>query len=119
MMLRGSMNAQSFQAYVATFLAPEVQAGNVVVMDNLSCHKHPSIREMIEDHDGKLKHLPPYSYDYSPIEHAWSKIKSILRQLEARSWEDLVDALRYALISITAEDIVGWVRHCGYRVGLI
>lgn len=119
MMLRGSMNAECFQAYVEQFLAPEVQPGNVVIMDNLSCHKHQNVRDIIESRSGKLKHLPPYSYDFSPIEEAWSKIKTLLRQLEARCWEDLIDALAYALHAISADDIRGWVRHCGYRVGLI
>ncbi len=60
--------------------------------------------------------LPAYSPDYSPIEEAFSKIKSVLRSIGARTREALQEALEYACTTITASDAIGWFRHCGYAV---
>ena len=39
----------------------------IVVMDNLSSHKGPRVREMIEAAGASLLYLPPYSPDFNPI----------------------------------------------------
>lgn len=115
-MLRGSMDSACFCSYVEQFLVHEVRNGDVVVLDNLSSHKQPAVRQLIERNGGELKHLPAYSYDFSPIELAWSKIKGIIRQLQARSWEDLVDAFACAIRLVTLSDVLGWAQHCGYHI---
>ena len=60
--------------------------------------------------------LPPYSPDYAPIEHAFSKIKEFLRGRAARTQEALDVAIAEALNTVTAEDACGWFKHCGYEV---
>ena len=59
--------------------------------------------------------LPPYSPDLNPIEMMWSKVKSILRKLEARDDESLFEAIGDALAEVTARDAMGWFAHCGYN----
>jgi transposase len=49
-------------------------------MDNLSSHKGPRIREMIEAAGASLLYLPPYSPDLNPIENAFAKLKANLRK---------------------------------------
>ena len=41
----GPMNGNAFLAYVEQILAPSLGPGDVVVMDNLSAHKVPGVRE--------------------------------------------------------------------------
>ena len=53
--------------------------GQIVVMDNLSAHKHPQVRMLIEQTGAQLLYLPPYSPDFNPIEQCWAKIKEYLR----------------------------------------
>ena len=65
----GPINAQVFEAYVEQFLAPTLRAGDVVVMDNLSSHKRPKVRDLIEATGAHLLYLPPYSPDFNPIEN--------------------------------------------------
>jgi transposase len=60
--------------------------------------------------------LPPYSFDFNPIENAWSKIKSILGKLKARTFDALKSALSLALNSISLDDILSWLNHCGYSL---
>jgi hypothetical protein len=49
-----------------------------------------------------------------PIEGAFSKLKTILRHVGARTREALQDAIIQALPGITPQDALGWFRHCGY-----
>jgi transposase len=63
-----------------------------------------------------LIYLPPYSPDFNPIELAWSKVKTILRRLKARTLPDLIEALQKALLALTPDDIQAWFSHCGYAI---
>ncbi len=84
-------------------------------MDNLPAHKPDRVRELIEDRGCELVYLPPYSPDYNPIEEAFSKIKGVLREAEARTRETLVEAISRALSAVTARDTRGFFEHCGYH----
>jgi len=66
MVLDGPINAAAFQAYVDQVLVPELQPGDIVIMDNLGSHKGPSVRKAIEAAGAKLLCLPPYSPDFNP-----------------------------------------------------
>jgi len=85
-------------------------------MDNLSAHKGEKVRKLIEAKGGQLLFLPAYSPDLSPIEEAFSKLKSILRCIGPRTRDDLYKAIEYAIRTITANDASGWFWHCGYQV---
>ena len=116
MMLYGAMTTRAFEAYVEQCLLPELRPGDVVVLDRLNPHKAESVRELIEGAGARLIFLPSYSPDFNPIEHAWSKLKSLLRTAGARTVRKLARALRWALLEITPDDAHGWVSHCGFRV---
>jgi transposase len=108
------MDGETFSAYVEQVLAPTLRGGDVVVMDNLSAHKRPQIKRLIEAAGAKLLYLPPYSPDLNPIEMIWSKIKRLLRSLAARTIDSLHDAFGQAFAAVTVTDIAGCFRHCGY-----
>ena len=110
------MNGRAFEAYVKQCLVPELGPGDVVLLDNLSVHKSTRVRELVEATGAQLVHLPSYSPDFNPIEHAWSKLKALLRKAGARTLRKLYGALRSALLSITRKDARGWISHCGFRV---
>ena len=57
--ISGPINRASFEAYVEKVPVPELRAGDIVVMDNLSSHKGPRVREMIEAAGAELMFLPP------------------------------------------------------------
>ena len=65
-------------------LAPTLECGQVVVMDNLSAHKGGKVREIVEGYGCELLYLPPYSPDLNPIEGAFSKVKGLLRGAQQR-----------------------------------
>jgi transposase len=115
MAVEGSTDQEVFDAYVEHVLAPTLEAGQVVILDNLSAHKPARVRELIECRGCELIYLPSYSPDLNPIEEAFAKIKSILRQVGARTKDALVEVLGEALSAISAQDARGYFEHAGYR----
>ncbi len=119
MCLQGATDAKAFEVYVQHFLAPTLSEGQVVVLDNLGAHRTERIRELIEEKGAELVFLPTYSPDLNPIEEAFSKIKNILRKIGARTHEDLVEAISWALSEVSPQDGAGWFNHCGYEVEVL
>jgi transposase len=111
----GPTDSDLFRTYVAQVLVPQLRPGDVVMMDNLSPHKAPGVREAIESVGASLHYLPPYSPDFNPIENMWSKLKRRLRSIAARSIESLHEAIGTALQSISSSDCHGFFRGCGYH----
>lgn len=114
MVLDGPVTGASFAAYVEQTLTPELRPGDIVVMDNLPAHKNGAVAKAIKRAGCRLVYLPPYSPDLNPIEPMWSKVKSVVRRAAARTFDTLVDAVRDALLSVTAEDCEAYFEHCGY-----
>lgn len=116
MTIEAATDGEVFAAYVEQVLCPQLQSGDVVIMDNLSAHKVWGIRDRIEAQGAELLYLPPYSPDLNPIEKAWFKLKQSLRGAKARTAEALDQAITEALKTITAENAAAWFRHCGYAL---
>jgi transposase len=114
MLLEGAIDTEAFVAYVERCLCPVLQAGQVVIMDNLSSHRDGRVRALIEAAGCTLWFLPTYSPDYNPIEYAFSKVKEWLRAVAARTQEALDQPIVEALAHITKQDIRGWFSRCGY-----
>ena len=114
MILEGPIDTIAFELYIEQLLAPSLQPGQIVVMDNLSSHGGPKVRQAIEARGCQLLFLPAYSPDLSPIEEAFSKLKAVLRRIGARTREDLCQAISQVLELITPQDALGWFTHCGY-----
>jgi transposase len=115
MAVEGSTDREVFESYVEHALAPTLEAGQVVLMDNLSAHKPARVRQLIEERGCELIYLPAYSPDFNPIEEAFSKIKGKLRQAGARTKDALVEVLGEALSAVSAQDAQGYFEHAGYR----
>lgn len=112
--LVGAVDKAAFRVFVRDILGPTLRPGQVVAVDNLSVHRDPQIRQAIDARDCFLIHLPTYSPDFAPIEPAFGKVKTQLRQIAARTQEALDLAIGMALDSITPEDARGFFRHAGY-----
>jgi transposase len=112
----GSLNGDIFKAYISEFLVPTLQAGDIVVMDNLSSHKVQGVEDAIVAVGAKVMYLPPYSPDLNPIELMWSKVKAYLRKVKARTKILLEEAIAEALNTVTVSDISNWFDENGYSV---
>ena len=91
--ISGAMDRAAFDVYVETQLAPELEHGSVVILDNLATHKSPSAAEILRVQGCWFLFLPPYSPDLNPIEMAFSKLKAHLRRIGARTFDELIDAI--------------------------
>ena len=107
-------DTDSFGLYMREILAPTLEAGQIVLMDNLSVHKSKWVRDLIEQRGCQLWLLPPYSPDFNPIEEAFSKVKALLRRAQARVLEALFEATEEALGAVSSQDARGYFGHCGY-----
>ena len=110
----GAMTSQLFLAYVERVLVPELRAGDVVVLDNLSCHTQAAVRQRIEAAGCRVEYLPAYSPDLNPIELAFSKLKRLLRKAEARTVEALWELLGRLLDRFSPQECANYIRHAGY-----
>ena len=112
----GPIDKLTFLAYVEQVLAPSLQPGDVVVLDNLAAHKQPAVRAAIEAAGAQLRFLPPYSPDFNPIELAFAKLKAFLRAARPRTFDQVCALIAAALDLFTVDECRNFVRHCGYRV---
>jgi hypothetical protein len=60
MSVEGATDGAAFEAYVEHFLAPTLESGQIMVMDNLQVHKSKRVRELIEGVGAEVLFLPPY-----------------------------------------------------------
>ena len=115
--LPGATDRAAFETYVEKALVPELQAGDVVVWDNLSPHKSATAVAAIEAAGARVEPLPVYSPDLTPIEEMFSKIKAGLRTIGARSIDSVIAAMGKVLDQVTPQDAFGWFHdRCPYAM---
>lgn len=112
--LDGPINRDAFETYVEKVLVPELRAGDIVIMDNLTSHKGPSVRDMIEAAGAELRYLPPYSPDFNPIENAFSKLKALLRKAAERTVDGLWSAIGNLIKLVTPAECHNFFAAAGY-----
>jgi hypothetical protein len=79
-LVSGTINANTFQAWVAQDLLPQLPPHRVIIMGNAAFHKRADIRKLIEESGHLLEYLPAYSPDLNPIEPKWAQAKAIRKQ---------------------------------------
>lgn len=112
--LDGPIDGETFRAYIEQMLAPVLEPGDIVVMDNLACHKVRGVRDAIEATGAELLYLPPYSPDLNPIENLFAKVKGFLRRRAERGVEALWNSIGDAVQTVSATDCANCFRHAGY-----
>jgi transposase len=110
----GPMNGNAFLAYVEQVLVPSLKPGDIVVMDNLSAHKVPGVRQAIEAAGARLLYLPPYSPDFNPIEQLFAKLKALLRKAGERSVAGLWNRIADILDAFSPAECTNYFRNAGY-----
>lgn len=114
LVLDGPMNGVAFLSYLQACLCPTLRPGDIVVADNLSCHKVAGVREAIEARGATLRYLPPYSPDLNPIEKMFSKLKALLRKAARRTVDALWTEIGKILEVFTPRECAHYLASCGY-----
>jgi transposase len=108
------MNGEAFLSWVEQFLAPALNPGDIVIMDNLSAHKVAGVADAIEAVKAGLLYLTPYSPDLNPIEMLFSKLKSLIRKVAWRTQEDLWQGISQAVANVSSQERRNYLNHAGY-----
>ncbi len=116
--LDGPMDGAAFRTYIHHALAPALEAGDIVVMDNLPAHKVAGIAEAIRRQGAQLFYLPPYSPDMNPIEMAFAKLKALLRQDPVRNVEALWQRIGTLLDDFKPEECANYFKAAGYQYSM-
>jgi transposase len=114
LVIDGPINGEWFEAYVGQVLVPTLKAGDVVILDNLSSHKRPAARALIEAAGARMLFLPPYSPDFNPIEKAFSKLKAHLRKAAERTVPGLWDRIGKLIDLVQPHEARNYFNSCGY-----
>lgn len=114
MVVEGAMTGEMFLAYVEQCLVPTLRRGDIVVMDNCRVHLRSGVQEAIEKVGATLRYLPKYSPDLNPIEMPYSKFKTFLRKVAARTVPALKRAIRSFIPQLSAQECANYFRHAGY-----
>jgi transposase len=109
----GAMDGEMFLAWVKEGLAPGLESGDIVVLDNLATHKVAGVQEAIEAVGARVEYLPPYSPDFNPIENLWSKVKQFLKSRSPRTRRQLYRGAGAAFAAITLADCQGFFLNAG------
>lgn len=103
-----------FDTYVETQLAPQIKAGDVVILNNLAAHKSQKAESILRAKGAWFLFLPPYSPDLNLIEMAFSKLKALLRKTAARTIEDLCKAIGDICKLHSPEECANYFNAAGY-----
>jgi transposase len=111
----GATDQDAFRTYVKEVLVPVLQPGDVVVWDNLQPHKDSEVITAVQSAGARVEPLPIYSPDETPVEELFSKTKTFLRKIAARTTERVMQAFGDALNLVTPWDTIGWfLDRCAY-----
>ena len=118
MVLDGPMTGQAFLAYVEQVLVPTLRPDEIVAMDNLPAHKITAVKAAIEATGAQFFLLPQYSPDMNPIEMAFSKLKTLLRQAPERTRDGLWQRIGQLLDRFTPDECANYFKAAGYGESL-
>jgi transposase len=110
----GPMDGDLFLTYVRQALGPQLRPGDLVICDNLASHKVKGVERAITARGAQLQYLPAYSPDLNPIEMAFAKLKALVHQAAARTWDQLLQATARAIDTFSPQQCSNFFRHASY-----
>jgi transposase len=114
LVIDGPINGAIFTAYVEQALAPTLQPGDVVILDNLGSHKGKAARQAVRNRGAHLLFLPPYSPDLNPIEQLFAKLKHLMRKAEERDHQATWRRVGRLLDLVLPAECANYLKNAGY-----
>jgi transposase len=116
------VNAEKFERNFKQEILPKLQSfpnpNSVLVMDNAPTHNREWIHEFCRKVGAIAVFLPPYSYDFSPIELMFHDCKSYIKRQygseEPNNSRLLGSYLLEGLCQVSSHNCKSFYRHCGY-----
>jgi transposase len=110
----GPVDGFRFLSFLENRLLPQLQDGDVVVMDNLRVHHIGEVKDILAKVGARPLYLPPYSPERNPIEEVWSLLKQKFRSAEAKTIPAIIHTMIKAWSDVTAEKLYAYFAHAGY-----
>lgn len=111
----GYVNGDEFVDFLREDLGPNLQPGDVVVMDGPRLHRVAGVAEALAERGATALYLPAYSPELNAIELLWAWLKKLLRDAPQRQLSALKARVQELWAATTAWLCAGWIAHCGYR----
>src|SRR5919199_1160953 len=94
MTFEGACNRDLFEMWLSECLLPQLQPGDIIVIDNASFDRSQYINEIMALTGCEIWYLPTYSPDLNKIERWWFVLKNWMKQRwdELETFRDCVDA---------------------------
>jgi len=99
MCFEGTCNTILFNTWLKQVLIPNLNSGQVLILDNASFHKSEESQRLVKSVGCKILFLPPYSPDLNPIEKYLANMKTKVRELLPKV-QNFTDALDKAILSM-------------------
>lgn len=114
--VESSVNGEEFIRFLREDLGPNLNPGDVVVMDGPRIHRVEGVKEALAEFKATALYLPAYTPELNPIEMAWSWLKGRIRKAAPRRIKNLRRVVASAWSEITSALCQGWIRHAGYAL---
>jgi transposase len=85
MTVDGATDADVCRTAVKPVLGPTLPPGDRGVRDHWQAHNAVGVQQAMARRGARLRYVPPYSPELSPIEPCWSKLNTALRQAQAHA----------------------------------
>lgn len=95
-------------------MQPYPLPNSVLIMDNAPSHPALEIAFRCQQKGVIFVNLPPYSYDYNPIELVFHQAKDYIRRKYGMDTAHAGNKLFEGIGSVSAANIASYFRHCGY-----
>jgi len=99
MCFKGTCNSDLFNVWLKEMLIPNLQPGQVLILDNVSFHRLEKTRTLVERAGCEILFSPPYSPDLNPIEKYWANLKVKIRKL-LKKYKNLTKSIDQAILSM-------------------
>ncbi len=111
----GAMNEEKMLSFIENKLSKTWKSEYVFALDNLTSHKTERVQKAFEKNNIRYIYLPPYHPELNPIEFFWSKFKSHLKKLKARTQKELSFYISSLFDVIGKLDSIKIFEKCGYK----
>ena len=97
---QGAITAEIMEEFLKQKVLPLLQPGyHVLLIDNASIHRSPTIVQLCKDFGIQLEYLPPYSPNFNPIKKSFKVLKSWMKKYsdEQQQWEHFNNYIELAV----------------------
>lgn len=83
----------------------ENKKNKLVLMDNASSHRNPSVKKFIKVSSNDYVHIFPYNHSLNPIERFFNQLKHYIKKDESMSYDEVKKSIKRAIKKISKDNL--------------